>query len=200
MSATVPATPISRRFGPSALATPANLVTIARVVLAVPLFLVILDRGSGWLVWGGWVTLSVTDGLDGWIARRDGTTRSGAYLDPLADKFLTLGGFAVLVVNGVFWWLPVALMAARELGISVFRSIAGQRGISLPARWSGKAKTVCQLVAVGVPLLPLTAEAVALQTVLLWSAAALSMVSGFEIVRHGWVEHAREEHGRAERR
>lgn len=189
MSTTVPASPIpARRFGPSALATPANLVTVSRVILAVPLFMLILDQGAGWFIWGGWAVLAVTDGLDGWIARRDGTTRSGAYLDPMADKFLTLGGFATLVANGVFWWFPVAVMAARELGISVFRSLAGRRGISLPARWSGKAKTVCQFVAVGIPLLPLTADAVELHTMLLWAATALSVVSGFEIVRNGWGE------------
>ena len=43
--------------------------------------------------------LSCTDGVDGWLARRDGTTRSGAFLDPLADKVLTIGGFVVLVVT-----------------------------------------------------------------------------------------------------
>lgn len=177
-----------RRFGPTALATPANVVTIARVLLAIPLFVLIYDRGAGWLTWGGWVVLACSDGLDGWIARRDGTTRSGAYLDPLADKVLTMGGFAALVAIDLVWWLPVAIMATREVGISAYRSFAGRRGVSLPALWSGKAKTVCQLVTVGVPLWPVTDSFLGLHDVLVWLSVGLSVGSGFHIVRRGWVE------------
>src|SRR5262249_5462411 len=81
-----------RRDGDEATATPANLVTIARLILAVPTLLLVVDQGSSWLTVSLWFVLTTTDGLDGWLARRDGTTRSGAFLDPLADKFLVLGG------------------------------------------------------------------------------------------------------------
>ena len=64
-----------------------------RLVLAVPTLLLIVDQGSTWLTVSLWFVLTTTDSLDGWLARRDGTTRSGAFLDPLADKFLVLGGF-----------------------------------------------------------------------------------------------------------
>ena len=80
----------TRRYGDEAIATPANLVTIARLILAVPTLLLIVDQGSSWLTVSLWFLLTTTDGLDGWLARRDGTTRSGAFLDPLADKFLSL--------------------------------------------------------------------------------------------------------------
>ena len=90
-----PAAPV-RRFGETAIATPANFVTIARLVLAVPTLLLIIDRGSTWLTVSLWFVLTSTDRLDGWLARRDGTTRSGAFLDPLADKFLVIGGFLAL--------------------------------------------------------------------------------------------------------
>lgn len=176
------------RFGPTAVATPANVVTVGRVVLAAPLLWMIYDRGVGWWIWAGWAALACSDGLDGWLARRDGTTRSGAYLDPLADKVLTLGGFSVLAARGAFPWLPVGLMAAREVGISAYRSWAGKRGISMPAIWSGKAKTVCQLVAVGVPIWPLTDHLVGLQDGLLWLSVGLSLVSGMQLVRRGWPE------------
>ena len=51
-----------------------------------------------------WIALCVTDGIDGYLARRQGTTRSGAFLDPLADKVLVLGAMVALVANDTFWW------------------------------------------------------------------------------------------------
>src|SRR2546421_9648846 len=109
-------------FGPSALATPANAVTIARL-LATPLLLVLMasdDADLRWPVFVLWVLLSCTDGLDGYLARKMGTTRSGAFLDPLADKFLVLGAMGVLVGRERFWWLPVVIIAAREIAISLY--------------------------------------------------------------------------------
>ncbi len=179
-----------RRFGETAILTRANIVTIARLVLTVPVLLLILDQGSSWLTFLGWFFLSVTDGLDGWLARRDGTTRSGAFLDPLADKFLVLGGFAALAVNGDFAWLPVGIVAAREVGISFYRSAAGRRGISLPARQLGKWKAVFQFLAVGFVLLPWTADLGWFHDVMLWTAVAISVVSAIDIMRQGWVEAA----------
>ncbi len=184
-------TPLServRRFGETAILTRANIVTIARLVFTVPVLALILDEGSSWLTFSGWFVLSVTDGLDGWIARRDGTTRSGAFLDPLADKVLVLGGFFALAINGDFAWLPVVIVAVRELGISLYRSAAGRRGISLPARQLGKWKAVFQFLAVGFVLLPWTADLEWFQAFWLWAAVVISVVSAIDIVRQGWVE------------
>jgi CDP-diacylglycerol--glycerol-3-phosphate 3-phosphatidyltransferase len=170
------------RFGPSALLTPANLVTILRFALTLPLLQVITSDGVSWRATVGWVVLACTDGLDGWLARRDGTTRSGAFLDPLADKFLAIGGLSALAAQGVFPWLAVGLIAAREVGVSAYRTAAGRRGISLPARQLGKMKTVFQLVAVGVALCPSTADLDGLALSILWVAVALTVVSGLDIV------------------
>lgn len=178
----------ARRFGAGALATPANFVTLGRLLFAVPTLLLIEERGSSWLTVSLWFVLACTDGVDGWLARRDGTTRSGAFLDPLADKFLVLGGFVALALRGDFAWVPVLLVGGRELGISFYRSLAGRRGISLPARRLGKLKTFAQLLAVGAVLLPWTADLVGLQQVVLWTAVALTLLSGLDIVRRGWQE------------
>jgi CDP-diacylglycerol--glycerol-3-phosphate 3-phosphatidyltransferase len=188
-----PATPV-RRFGPGAVATPANAVTVARLVLAVPTLLLIREEGSSWVTLTLWMVLAITDGLDGWIARRDGTTRSGAFLDPLADKFLVLGGFVALGLRGEFSWAAVVLVAGREGGISVYRSLAARRGISLPARQLGKWKAVLQFFAVGFVLLPPASDMATLHDVVLWFAVGLSLVSGLDIVRRGWRE-TRAEHG-----
>src|ERR1043166_6263235 len=117
-----------RRFGPGALATPANAATATRVVFTVPLLALIARQGASWLAVAAWVTLGATDGLDGWLARRDGATRSGAFLDPLADKILTPGGLLALVSRDVFPLFPVALIAIRELAVSLYRSAAGRGG------------------------------------------------------------------------
>jgi len=174
--------PSVRRFGQGALATPANFVTVGRILLAAPAFVLVARRGSTWLTVGLWFVLSATDSLDGWLARRDGTTRSGAFLDPIADKVIVLGALGVLGARGDVSWAPVGIIACRELGVSAYRSWAGRRGLSMPARRLGKWKTFTQFLAVGVVLLPWTADAVGLQQVVLWVAVALTVVSGADLV------------------
>jgi CDP-diacylglycerol--glycerol-3-phosphate 3-phosphatidyltransferase len=178
------AQPVSRisRFGPSALLTPANLVTALRFALTLPLLRVIASEGVSWRATVGWVILACTDGLDGWLARRDGTTRSGAFLDPLADKFLAIGGLSALAAKQIFPWVAVGLIAVREVGVSAYRTAAGRRGVSLPARQLGKMKTVFQLVAVAVALCPSTADLPGLSLSILWVAVVLTVVSGLDIV------------------
>ena len=70
----------------------------------------------------------------------------------------------------------------RELGVSAYRTVAGRRGISMPARQLGKVKTVFQLVAVGVALCPPPPACRGLALTMLWVAVALTVVSGLDIV------------------
>jgi CDP-diacylglycerol--glycerol-3-phosphate 3-phosphatidyltransferase len=177
-----------RRFGEGAVATPANAITVARVLLAIPTLLLIAERGTSWLAVALWLVLACTDGVDGWVARRDGTTRSGAFLDPLADKVLVIGGFVALGARADISWVPIFLIVGREAGIQVYRSLAGRRGVSLPARQLGKWKTVLQFAAVAAFLLPPMEDAVWLQQTVLWVAAALTLLSGLDILRRGWQE------------
>src|SRR3974390_2094376 len=117
-------------FGPSALLTPANAITVIRLLATPVLIVLIMLWGASWVtfVFGG--LLAMSDGIDGWVARRQGTTRSGAFLDPLADKVVVLGALVALVAKGIIWWLPVAVIAVREIAMSVYRSVAGRRGVS----------------------------------------------------------------------
>ncbi|MGH9282788.1 MAG: CDP-alcohol phosphatidyltransferase family protein, partial [Acidimicrobiales bacterium] len=110
-------------FGPSALATPANALTVARVLVTPALLAIILDGGASWPALVFWIALCLTDWADGYLARRHGVTRSGAFLDPLADKVLVLGALFALVAKGAFWWLPVALITVREVAISIYRAL-----------------------------------------------------------------------------
>ena len=164
-------------FGPSALATPANAVTVARVLVTPALLAIILDDGASWPALAFWTLLCLTDWVDGYLARRQGVTRSGAFLDPLADKILVLGALFALVAKGVFWWLPVALIAVREVAISVYRTVVGRQGITVPARWWAKVKTVVQQLAVAFALLPVE-DAVPLAKAVLWAGVALALVTG----------------------
>ena len=172
-------------FGPTALATPANAVTMARVAGTPVLLVWILGSGASWPAALAWTVLASSDGLDGWIARRHGATRSGAFLDPLADKFLVLGAMWALVARGRFWWVPVAAITLREVAMSVYRVLVGRRGVSIPARRSAKLKTLVQALAVGIALVPPVDETVpGLATVLLWVAAALTVTSGVQY----WID------------
>ena len=182
-----------KRFGQNALATPANFLTLSRIAIAVPTLELIRNRGSEWLTVGLWFAITASDSLDGALARRDGATRSGAFLDPVADKLIVLGGFAVLADRGVFPWWAVLLVVARELGISLYRSIAGRRGVVLPAQRLGKYKAFTQYCAVGFVLLPWTADAVGLQHVAFYVAVALTLLSGLQIVRRGYIDWQRVE-------
>jgi CDP-diacylglycerol---glycerol-3-phosphate 3-phosphatidyltransferase len=182
-----------KRFGQGALATPANFVTLARILVAIPTLALIRSTGSSWTTIALWFLITSTDSLDGWLARRDGATRSGAFLDPVADKLIVIGGLAVLADRGVFPWWPVLLIALREFGISLYRSIAGRRGIVLPAQRLGKYKAFTQYCAVGFVLLPTTADAVGFQHVVLGVALVLTLVSGLQIVRHGYIDWQRQD-------
>lgn len=169
-------------FGPSALATPANAITIARLLATPAVFAAVLAGAPSWWTLILWILVAASDGLDGWLARRQGSTRSGAFLDPLSDKVLVLAAMAALVARSLFWWFPVALIASRELAVSVWRSRAGRRGVSVPARQWAKAKTIVQEVAVGFALLPL-AGAVNVSKVVLWAAVVLTLVTGLDYFR-----------------
>ena len=114
----------------------------------------IVVHGPGWAPFGVALAIGLTDGVDGWLARRQGTTRSGAFLDPLADKAAVVGALCAVAVKGEVSWLPVAIIAAREVWMSLYRIAVGRRGISIPARPSAKMKTLVQGIAILLCLAP----------------------------------------------
>ena len=140
---------------PSALLTPANAITVLRL-LATPVVIVLI------MLWGAsWFTF-VLRRAAGHVRRhrrlagpaRRGPPGPGAFLDPLADKVVVLGALFALVAKGIVWWLPVAIIAVREVAMSVYRSVVGRHGISIPARNSAKVKTLLQDIAIGLCLAP----------------------------------------------
>lgn len=165
--------------------TPANAITVARL-LATPVVIgIVAASGPGWLQFSLALAVGATDVLDGWLARRQGATRSGAFLDPLADKIGVVGVLCAVAARGEVSWVPVGIVAAREVSMQAYRSVMGRRGVSIPARRSAKLKTLVQGVAA---LLCITPSVAAHHTVLggvLWAAVVLTVVSGVQYVLDG---------------
>ena len=130
-----------------------NVLTIARIPLALAAFWSALN-GTYYATIAAMVLFAVaaiTDLLDGIIARRYGIiTTFGKITDPIADKILVLGAFAVFSYLGLFPFWIVLPIIAREVTITILRLYFLTRGIAIAAVQSGKQKTVMQLVAIGV--------------------------------------------------
>jgi CDP-diacylglycerol--glycerol-3-phosphate 3-phosphatidyltransferase len=177
------------RFNASARLTPANALTLARILFAPVLFVLIFDakdtRGASWPVFTLGVILALTDHYDGQLARRHGTTRSGAFLDPLADKVVVIGAMVSLVMVNRYWWFPVAIVAARELAITAMRAHFARGGMAIPARTSAKYKTLVQGIALLVAVIPVLRKTQTPSVVALWIAVALTLWSGWQYVRDG---------------
>jgi CDP-diacylglycerol--glycerol-3-phosphate 3-phosphatidyltransferase len=173
------ATKVAGKFEPSALATPANAITGARLLATPPLLVLVVHFGVSRVAAAAWVIVASTDFFDGWVARRQGATTSGAFLDPLADKVLVLGALVALASIGLASWVPVAIIGVREMAMSLYRSAVARNGISVPARPLAKMKTAAQDLAVGFILLPVTGlhDRWIGQT-FLWVSVGLALISG----------------------
>lgn len=135
-----------------------NSITMSRILM-IPLLLWILTPHFPWQGTGAqeivasvlFVLASITDGLDGYLARRRGQiTTMGMLLDPLADKIMVTGAIVALVAYNpqvVKVWIAVVIIA-REFLISGLRSIASSEGYTIQASDLGKLKTVVQIVSV----------------------------------------------------
>ena len=133
-----------------------NALTMARLVL-VPIF-VILALQNAWAPrWAAFIVFAVaaiTDRFDGHLARSwNQITDFGRIVDPIADKALTLCGFAVLSWLGYLPWWVTALIAVRELGITAMRGFFLRRGVVVSANNAGKLKTFMQIIALGTLLI-----------------------------------------------
>ena len=124
--------------------TVADLLTLLRLPLAV-LFVVIRDDAVRLLILA---VAAGTDLLDGFLARRVGGSRFGAFIDPVADKLFMLAAFIVVALSGTLTWYEIAGVLLRDLVATVafvVTSVSG-RAMSIPARLGGKAVTVAQIL------------------------------------------------------
>jgi CDP-diacylglycerol--glycerol-3-phosphate 3-phosphatidyltransferase len=178
--------PAKRRPSTAAWANWANAFTLLRVVL-VPVIAVLLVVGgqtARWWAFGIFLFAALTDSIDGWVARRSlNVTRWGQLADPAADKALIIGSLSMLAYLGRLPWWAVAVIVVREVAVTVQRSVLVRRGVVMPASRFGKAKTVSQVVAVTLYLLPPAASGVA--DAALAAAIVLTIASGAEYAFRG---------------
>ena len=159
-----------------------NKLTILRVIL-IPFFLVFLMTEG--IPAGKWIALflflaaSLTDCLDGYIARKYNLiTNFGKFMDPLADKLLVDSALIAFVGMGRIQSWIVIVIIAREFIISGFRLVASDNGVVIAAGWWGKVKTVVQMVMILVLIADFGGKAAyAAEQVLIYAALALTVIS-----------------------
>lgn len=135
--------------------TLANKITLSRIALT-PAFLAlwyIPFPGHEWAAMLLFVAISLTDIVDGRIARRRGEiTDFGKFIDPVADKMLTTIAFIVLVEGARMPAWVAMIFILRDIAVSGLRMVTAQSGAVIAAAWRGKAKTVSQIVCCSVLL------------------------------------------------
>ena len=175
--------------GPAAvrLVNIANLLTVIRLLL-VPVFVAFtLISGltdSAWRIAATLVfaTASLTDFVDGWIARRyHMITNFGKVADPIADKVLTGSALIMLSGFGVVPWWATGLILVREVGITVLRFWVIRHGVIAASR-GGKLKTVLQVLAISWYLWPLPAGLAVVGDWLMAAAVVVTVVTGADYV------------------
>jgi CDP-diacylglycerol--glycerol-3-phosphate 3-phosphatidyltransferase len=133
-----------------------NVLTLSRLAAIPPLMVLLVVRfpGHDQLAAALFIVVSLTDTLDGEIARRRGTVSDlGKFLDPLADKLFVLSVLIVLVQEGLVAAWVVVVIFSRELIITLLRSVAATQGRVIAAAPLGKTKTVMQMFAVALLIL-----------------------------------------------
>lgn len=164
-----------------------NVLTIFRIFLAILVMAIILytDMHSPYmrfLACGMFFLASVTDFLDGFIARRYNLqSRFGEVFDPLADKMLVLGAFIALIVAKIANPWAVFLIFSREFFITGLRVVVATSGVNIAANMMGKIKSVAQYWAIGCLIANVLPPF--WNQFFLWFAVALTIISGFDYVK-----------------
>ena len=179
-----------------------NLLTWARI-LAIPLLVGIFylplgltDSDRNLLSTIVFVTAAITDWIDGWLARRwNQTSAFGAFLDPVADKLMVCTALVALIELGRLDPIVGLIIIGREITISALREWMASVGAraSVAVNWMGKAKTIAQMVAIPFllfsgPLFGGLIDTLRWGSVLVWIAAALTVVSMVYYLRAAWPE------------
>ena len=172
-----------------------NVLTLFRIGCVPLVILLLVDPSvtSRRVAAALFLAASITDYLDGYLARRRGIVSAlGQFLDPLADKLLVAAVLVMLVAlpgePRVPAWIA-ALIISRELAVTGLRAIASQRGMKLPAEELGKYKMLTQIFAlqglligerISIPLLGIDCDFFAAGMRFLWVALVLSLWSGID--------------------
>ena len=159
-----------------------NKLTVLRVLM-VPFFVLFMLTDLGgvankWIALAIFVVASLTDLLDGKIARKYNlVTNFGKFMDPLADKLLVCSAMICMIdLKRLSAWF-VIIIIAREFIISGFRLIAAENGIVIAANYWGKFKTASQMIMIILLILHFDGIFVILEQIFIWLSLALTIIS-----------------------
>jgi CDP-diacylglycerol--glycerol-3-phosphate 3-phosphatidyltransferase len=173
-------------LNPHAITLP-TVLTLLRILLVPILVVVLLTKfeGKEFVGLALFLIAALTDFLDGYIARRQGSvTRLGKLLDPAADKILMSAALISLVELELAPAWMVVTIVAREFAISTLRSVAASHDMVIAAAWSGKLKTASQVVAISLLIMyERLGRFEHLGKLALWVTLILAVYSGVE---YGW--------------
>ena len=167
-----------------------NKLTVLRVIMIVPFVFFMLTDMTGemskWIALALFVVASLTDLLDGHIARKYNLiTNFGKFMDPLADKLLVCAAMICLVEIGKIPSWVVIIIISREFIISGFRLIASDNGVVIAASYWGKFKTVFQMVMIILMIADIAVLHVVTQ-IIMWIALILTVVSLVDYLKKNW--------------
>lgn len=171
----------------------ANLLTLYRIIVLIPFVALFYIDGlwSSWVMIALYITACLTDYFDGLVARKwQQITSFGRFLDPIADKILI--GISLLMLAGTgrisgFTLVAAAVILCREILVSGLREFLAGVKVSLPVSHLAKWKTGIQMVAIGCLLFkdPSMQWVYHVGGILLWAAAILTLVTGYDYLKSG---------------
>ena len=170
--------------------TTATKFTLARVAM-IPAYLAAMYLSGGtsgtwmWVALGIFILASLTDYIDGQIARRcNQVSDFGKFLDPLADKLLTIAALAMVCQGDRFPAWALMIVLTREFAVSGLRMVAASKGSVIAAGWSGKVKTASTMV--GLCVLMAFPENTAVIWTVVVMIALTTVYSGVEYFVKNW--------------
>ena len=170
--------------------TTASKITMVRVAM-IPAFMVTMYLSGGkaglwmYISLAIFMVASLTDFIDGYIARHyNQTTDFGKFLDPLADKLLTIAAMTMFCEWGVFPAWALMIVLTREFAVTGLRLVAVQNGTVIAAGWSGKVKTASTMV--GLCFVMAFPTASWLVTVVNLMIVVTTLYSGMEYFVQNW--------------
>lgn len=170
--------------------TLASKITMIRVVF-IPVYMVLMYMSDGqsgiwmWCALAVFIAASITDWVDGMVARKmNQTSDFGKFLDPLADKLLTISAMVMFCEWGSMPGWALMLVLAREFAVTGLRLVAVGKGKVIAAGWSGKVKTACTMVGLCVQMaFPASTEVCWLVTTVI---VVTTLYSGIEYFVQNW--------------
>ena len=170
--------------------TTASKITMVRVFM-IPVYMITMYLSQGqsnvwmWISLAIFIIASLTDFVDGYIARHyNQTSDFGKFLDPLADKLLTLAAMCMFCQWGTFPAWALMIILTREFAVSGLRMVAGPKGKVIAAGKSGKFKTASSMI--GLCVWMAFPGSVVLGTVVTWMIVLTTVYSGVEYFIQNW--------------